>query len=183
MSDSHSGFTKVVNTNVQTSTILNGVAGALSSISSTPGFTGYTIIKPQSADIVLSDNTLQTISSSKVLLLDGTSLTENVRLDLGGDTIDNAKRLIKIFGLDVNPNPKLITVVKAGTGANAAKMIYLSNGSTTNSKTYVLIDLASTGANYYHVLAENDATQTGYFSVSLGNIENSILFNIVARQV
>jgi hypothetical protein len=176
MSNVH--FKKIVNTNVQTSSILNDVEGALSS---TPGFTGYTIIKPVGNDIVLSDNTLQAISYSKLLLLDGTALTSRVSLVLGGDTADNAKRLIKIFGLDVNPSPKLITVAKAGTGANAAKMIYLSNGST--SKNYVLIDLARTGANYFQVIADDNATQTGYFTVSLGNIENTILFNIEVRQV
>ena len=178
MSNSH--FKKIVNTNVQTSSIINDVEGA---ISSTPGFTGYTIIKPVGNDIVLSDNTLQAISYSKVLLLDGTALTSNVLLLLGGDTADNAKRLIKIFGLDVNPSPKLITVAKAGTGANAAKFIYLSNGSTTNSKTYVLIDAAHTAANHFQIIADDNATQTGYFSVSLGNIKNTILFNIEIRQV
>ena len=177
----NNNFTKVVNTNVQATAILDGVADALSAISSTPGFTGYTSIKPVGNNIVIDDNTLQSISSSKVLLLDGTLLIGNIQLSLGGDTVDNAKRLIKIFGLDVNPNPKLITVAKFGTGPNTNNTIYLNNGSTTY--TYVSIDIGNTGLNYFQILADALATKTGYFSVSLGNIQDSIVFNIVAPQV
>ena len=176
----NNNFTKVVNTNVQATAILDGVAGALSAISSTPSFTGYTSIKPAGNTIVLDDNTLQSISSSKVLLLDGTFLIGDIPLSLGGDTVDNAKRLIKIFGLDVNPNPKLITAAKVGN-TNADYEIYLSNGSTTFN--YVSIYLENNGSDYFQVLASTEATKTGYFSVSLGNIQDSIVFSIIQRQL
>ena len=174
----NNNFTKVVNTNVQATAILDGVAGALSAISSTPSFTGYTTIKPVGSTIVPDDNTLQSISSSKVLLLDGTFLIDDISLSLGGDTVDNAKRLIKIFGLDVNPNPKLITAAKVGN-TNADYEIYLSNGSTT----FTYVSIENNGSDYFQVLASTEATKTGYFSVSLGNIQDSIVFTIIQQQL
>jgi hypothetical protein len=184
MSHSHSGFTKVVNTNVQTSSILNGVAGALSSISSTPGFTGYTIITPTTVNTVLDGNALLSISESGILLLDGSSTFAGDR-DVAvclGDTKENAQALIKIFKLE-SSNPKLITVAKVGaTNANFA--IYLANNEygLTTTNNYVEFTFQGGNPNYRMPVADRLATKNGYISVTKVS-DTKIVFDIVQKQL
>ncbi len=180
MSTYGNNFTKVVNSDVQTTSILNGVAGALSAISSYPGFTGFTTISPTGVDIVLDTNTLNAISASKTILLDGTGLTAQRKLVLGLDTELNAKSLIKTFGLDSNPNPKLIKTVKVGTAANTAYGIYLGTTGGTTFK-YVSVKSGATGAASQEISVAS-ATKGGYLSVQLGAAANTIVFDVVTEQ-
>jgi hypothetical protein len=173
-------FTRVVNSDAQTSTLLEGVAGALLNINSSPGYTGFTPIKPAD-DITLDVNTLNAIAASKTILLDGTALSgANRKLNLGLDTEDNAKSLIKIFGLDVDPNPKLIKTAKIGA-ANAAFKITLG---TTGGTTFTYVSFTTNGATNAVALdiADASATKSGYLSVELGSTANSIVFDVVQKQ-
>jgi len=185
MSHSHSGFTKVVNTNVQTSSILNGVAGALSSISSTPGFTGYTVIKPTNVNTELDGNTLLSISESGILLLDGSSITGVSTLAFClGDTKENAQALIKIFKLE-SSNPKLITVAKVGA-TNAAYNIFLANNTYALATThdYVEFSALTSGAdpNGRVLVANGLASKNGYMSVTKAS-DTKIVFDVVQTQI
>ena len=172
-------FTRVVNSDAQTSTLLEGVAGALLNINSSPGYTGFTPIKPTD-DITLDVNTLNAIAASKTILLDGTTLGAARKLNLGLDTEDNAKSLIKIFGLDVDPNPKLIKTAKIGA-ANAAFKITLGS---TGGTTFKYVSFTTNGATNAVALdiADASATKSGYLSVELGSTANSIVFDVVQKQ-
>ena len=181
---SQSGFTKVVNTNVQATAILNGVAGALSAISSTPGFTGYTIIKPTTLTTVLDDNTLLAISESGILLLDGSSATVSNRTlaVCVGDTKENAKHLINLFKLD-SSNPKLIKVAKVGAPNPATYDIRIGNNSSALATTYAYVAFTyNMGAqSAVQVLSEPAATKSGYISVTKVS-EEKIVFDVVEKQ-
>lgn len=172
-------FTRVVNSDAQTTTILDGVAGALAAISSTPGFTGFVPIKP-TTNFTLDSNTLNAIAASQTMIIDGSSLSVASFLLVGADTEDNAKSLIKTFGLDTNPNPKLIKMAKVGATNAAYTLSFGTTGGTTTN--YISVTKGLTGLSVQQISAAS-ATKSGYLSVERGSTANSIVFDVVAEQV
>ena len=172
-------FTRVVNSDVQTSAIVDGVATALLNINSTPGFTGFSTIKP-TTNITLNSNTLNAIADSKTILIDGTGTTAEAQLIIGSDTEDNAKNLLKIFKFDQDQNPKLITLARVGAaGSGNVFRFGTTGGATTN---YISVTKGGMTGQSVHPFAVAVATKPGYLGVSRGSTANSIIFDVVAEQ-
>ena len=171
-------FSRVVNSDVQTSAILEGVVGALSNINSSPGFTGFVPIKP-TTNITLDSNTLNAIADSKTIIIDGTGSTSASQLIIGADTEDNAKSLIKTFGLDKNTNPKLIKLAKVGGAGSGNILSFGTTGGTTTK--YISMTKGLTGLSVQSIGAAA-STKSGYLAVELGSTANSIIFDVVAEQ-
>jgi len=171
-------FTRVVNSDVQTSAIVDGVATALLNINSAPGFTGFSTIKP-TTNITLNSNTLSAIADSKTVLIDGTGTTTTAQLIVGKDTEDNSKSLLKIFGFDKDQNPKLINLARLGAGSGNVFSFGTTGGATTN---YILVTKGGMTGQSVHSFADAAATKTGYLGVSRGSTANSIIFDVVTPQ-
>ena len=172
-------FTRVVNSDVQTSAVIDGVTAALLDINSSPGFTGFSPIVVTTADIILSSNTINSISETKTMLISATGITAERRLVIGEDTKLNAQNLIKAFGLDKDTNPKLIRAEVVG-GANAGHK--LTFGTTGGTATYVSVKAAGGSAAAVQELSVISASKVGFLSVALGSTADTIVFDVVAKQ-
>jgi hypothetical protein len=172
-------FTRVVNSDVQTSAIIDGVSTALLNINSSPGFTGFSPIVVTSADIILSANTINSIAETKTMLISAPTIGADRKLVIGEDTKLNAQNLIKAFGLDKDANPKLIRTEVVG-GANAA--FKLTFGTTGGSATFVSVKAAGASAADVQDLSVNSATKGGFLSVALGSTADTVVFDVVVKQ-
>jgi hypothetical protein len=171
-------FTRVVNSDVQTSAIIDGVAGALLNINSSPGFTGFSPIVVFDQNVTLSSNTLNAIASSKTMLISANTQDNPHTLLIGEDTKANTESLIKIFGLDKDTNPKLIRTEVVGT--NSTHVIKL--GTTGGVAKHVIFTTAGTNPAIVQDLSVGSATKGGFLSVALGVTGHTIVFDVVALQ-
>ena len=172
---------KVVNTNVQTTAILNSVKNAIPA--PLPG-TYFPIVFLTFNDIVLTDDNLASIRSSSTLFLDATNINANRNISVGDDTVENAKRLINLFDLNENIPTRLITIV-SGDLPNANFVVTLGTN-FTGTPTYenvIFINRIPSGPSYAQIISNANSYKNGYFSVSLGDTKDTIVFEIIKPQI
>ena len=183
-------FTKVVNTNVQTTSILNSIAAATSALAPLAG-TYFQVfsLTPSINNIILTDDNLASIRSSSTLFITAPNIIIDSNLSVGDDTAENAKRLINLFDLNENVPIRLITIVLYGTNPNSStNKVYLGTNETAlQTYEHVIFDIFDPTGNsnpfYKQVIATENSYKNGYFSVSLTDVKDTIKFTIIQAQI